>query len=979
MRLVLALLTLTLMALGWAATITIETNPDDPDSQLEKRSIILPDGSEAEYFVIRSSPVTLTIDDNQQLIADVLEVDLTNKVVRIIGFGTIITEEATTQGYNLIFELDDETFQGKDVLIVIGELDVRGVDTYRVPGQISVVTGEFSPCGRCNQQVEDYGFKASRIELFPGDRLVAFDVYIQIRGASVFFVPLLVVPLAPPDRQPQFSVSSGTANRRAEVSLVWPYVAGSAALGTVALRYYADIAVGEGNFFSNSFLGGGIIQSYLGADIDHRFFTDVGQGRFVVGYTPGFLINPRNPTGKTDPRYKLEFRYQTDEALAIPQLNAMILRDDAQRERILEYSLSLKHQLAGIVTQFDSRGFFDGKPEDNVRSPSFGSPVRRLELDLKPETDRYRVSVFQLSTLRLNLGFFEDDPNPSNRSALREATRQDRDGRLLAGRILWQHTFNLEPLRPWSGFELSANSRFQGQYYSTAERLVNWNSNLSLRQNLASFAVINLNFVRDINEGQTPFRFDGLREGNLIYLDAGVEFNPSAWLRLSSKTQYTFLDSRSRGNVGFAPLETQLTLFDNLSWLSLNFRNSYDIRRDDPGTLSSTLELRSPEPSLTASLSATLVTDLQPVDRSGRDNDESELSVNLSYAFGPNFSVRMDGGYIFSPVSTEGLIEYWKPLNLGLGFGNRDSQGWTPGFNLSLRRNLNLRATERLEFEYVQGLRPLEFSLRQTFSRNNQQSSLDSSVYDSATSFALTYRNIATFEANGFEIIPASLLGLAPASERSERWSFSLFESREQGSARWRLSLNTTRNHDDGEVTSSGTNLAAFVNLEETRVGGFYFGLDLNSVYVIRDDAQPLSYLSETNLKFFLDVYATVGFQGSLGYRAIAGLDAQQQPAVTSSSLTLNNVALTLRFLEDWYISAVLDETWRFNHQTGSSELNIQPEFRLVWDRCCWVLYGSWDSKSGAFSITLTTPGASEGLGGVFDTGLRLPGSGGSP
>ena len=116
-----------------------------------------------------------------------------------------------------MFELEEETFSGQDVIIITSEIDVIGLDANRVPGQISVLTGEFSPCGRCNQEVQDYSFQAARLELFPGDRLVAFDVYLRIRDLPILYLPLLVVPLGPPDRQPQLSITAGDELNRAEV------------------------------------------------------------------------------------------------------------------------------------------------------------------------------------------------------------------------------------------------------------------------------------------------------------------------------------------------------------------------------------------------------------------------------------------------------------------------------------------------------------------------------------------------------------------------------------------------------------------------------------------------------------------------------------------------------------------------------------------------------------------------------------------
>ena len=126
---------------------------------------------------------------------------------------------------------------------------------------------------------------------------------------------------------------------------------------------------------------------------------------------------------------------------------------------------------------------------------------------------------------------------------------------------------------------------------------------------------------------------------------------------------------------------------------------------------------------------------------------------------------------------------------------------------------------------------------------------------------------------------------------------------------------------------------------------------------------------------FFTDIAATLGIQGSLQYTATAS-----DTEVSRSTLRFDDFAITTRFLNDFYLSMILGsdvdgETWVLSDSNGESSFNFQPEFRFTWNRCCWALYSSWDSATGTLSITLTTPGGTEGLGGVFeDTPLKLPG-----
>jgi hypothetical protein len=273
-----------LLSPAFAETITIETTQGDPTNQLEIRNVVLPDGTEIELLVIRSSLVKITISENQIILAKEIELDQTNSILRIIGNGSIQNEDGITEGENLVYDLTDDTFRGRDVLITTGNIDVIGVDATRIPGQVNIATGRFSPCGRCDQQTEDFGFRASKMLLYPGDRLVAYEVTMVIRDFPMLYFPILVVPLGPADRQPKLTIKRATASTQAEVMVDWPYVLGASAYGMVNIHYYADVDLNQSNFFANSFLGGKVTESYLGTGITHVFITDTGLGTFNFNF-----------------------------------------------------------------------------------------------------------------------------------------------------------------------------------------------------------------------------------------------------------------------------------------------------------------------------------------------------------------------------------------------------------------------------------------------------------------------------------------------------------------------------------------------------------------------------------------------------------------------------------------------------------------------------------------------------------------------
>jgi len=82
---------------------------------------------------------------------------------------------------------------------------------------------------------------------------------------------------------------------------------------------------------------------------------------------------------------------------------------------------------------------------------------------------------------------------------------------------------------------------------------------------------------------------------------------------------------------------------------------------------------------------------------------------------------------------------------------------------------------------------------------------------------------------------------------------------------------------------------------------------------------------------------------------------------------------LMARPLDNLYLGMVIDDVWDVTGGTAATGVSLRPRFVAVWNRCCWALYGSWDSKTGAVAITLTTPGTTQGIGHVFDTGWIIP------
>ena len=93
------------------------------------------------------------------------------------------------------------------------------VANQRVSLMICPPPSRSSPCTRCGQDIEDYGFEAETLEIYPGDRIVAYEVTVLVRAAAVLTLPIMVLPIGPQDRLPRLEYLTGTATERARITL----------------------------------------------------------------------------------------------------------------------------------------------------------------------------------------------------------------------------------------------------------------------------------------------------------------------------------------------------------------------------------------------------------------------------------------------------------------------------------------------------------------------------------------------------------------------------------------------------------------------------------------------------------------------------------------------------------------------------------------------------------------------------------------
>jgi len=563
---------------GFSYARTVKIVSEDENSRLELRNITLPDGTDAQIYVIKGESVKVTIDENSpdstEITASHIEYDQEASLLRIIGEGVFKTQEEEIEGKDFSISLKDDTFDAFQVEIVTGKVTVRGADATRFPGQLDVSTGSFSFCGRCDQEIEDYGFAAEEMRLYPKDRLIAYDVTVLVRENPIFYLPLLILPLGPEDKQPRFDLTSGNATSRAKTSLHWPYIFAESSFGRLGVNYYADVLTKDADFFSEQLLGGAIATSYFGLDWFHRFYTDRGQADVNFNYVPSFVqyvgSNPANePSDNTRDQFNLSLKYSetlgangstvdgqnqvttsSDSedlffGISRPQINFMVMRNDGSRQRIGEYELSLKNTIYDYKADFFSQGYYDFDSEDDVERPSYstsfgqgGNPnVTYGKLRLEPINPNYNTN-FEFGSLNLSgfiaeLGFFQDDSNSGNRSASQEEV-------IHALRLLLnQPSLTLNITVPVIGTNVNLTNDFKGQYYSTQnpdgefERLILWNTRVNLTQNLDKYVSLTGGLNRIYRQGETPFSFDGNSLQERTDANFGVNITPFDWFGLN--------------------------------------------------------------------------------------------------------------------------------------------------------------------------------------------------------------------------------------------------------------------------------------------------------------------------------------------------------------------------------------------------------------------------------------------------------------
>ena len=966
-RLLRAAAALSLLLLLWS-TLTVQAanvvidGSSDPDSRLELRRVPLPDGTEAELYVLQGDPIVVVIDDEQRLEGRLIEFDPSAREVRLIGPGSITVDGERFEGEDLVIGLREERFSGRDVLIVTGEIDVWGDLATRLPGQVDVAQGTFSPCSRCDQDPWDYGFRAERLRLFPGDRLVAEGVTVLIRDVPVGTLPLMVLPLAEADRQPRLRIESGSQARRAEVELSWPYVSSADGLGRLTLRYLAEVDPERGGWLAQRFLGGAVLASHLAWELDHRLFDERGSGELRVGYLPSL---PDLASDDVDPaELTVRVRYATDPSLGAPSLRFGLDRADERVPGRWEYDLGVLGEGDGLRGRFDARGFIDTAPDsDTSATPSYASravPRRTLlRLRIEPlEPQRLVFGPVRVISGELDLGAFEDASDLSNRSAA--ATPLS-----VAGRARVAHVMQLEPLRLWPGLQLDARNTFDGRYYDTAERLVLWRTSVGLRQAFGNVGELALTADRDVNEGETPFRFDTVTRRNRTEFGVRLRLAPSQRWSLEHRSGYVLLDTRRPEDEGWLPLDTTLRLFGDVPALGVSLRHRYDLEDGSPHTLEASVEMRARQAPAELAFTVTHLQDLAPETSDGVTVSDTQTTGTWSLGVERVVRLQVQTGYRPEPPrDVDGAARYWSPLDLRVELGSMQVRDERPGVRAELRYDLDDREAERLTVTARTRLGEAELEATQRLDLES------GAVSDARVTLTLPARFSVVLR--GVAWLPPGLFGLEAPADVVRPVAITLRETPDEGPVRWEVNLRASLDPRlaDGDGGRRDTTLDLRVELMRERFGPLDVSLSSFGEWRLRDDLLDRSHLRRASLTLGLEAYERVGLQGSVRY---VGTYSPGLEDFTRAELQLDRVTLTVRASDELTLGAQVSDVWDFTRtRADQSPWNLRPELFLVWDRCCWALAVAYDTGTGDLRLVLTGPGAETGIEEIVPTPFGL-------
>ncbi len=963
--------------------------------RLELRNVTTPDGKVEEYVIITGKPAIVRIEKDE-LEANRIEFNKTRRKLYIVGQGVLRGEKETIAGNDFVVDTSDNSLEGVDVLIATTDIDVVGINVERLPGQLEVKNGYFSPCSRCGKVGDAYGFKAGSLTLFPGDRLIARDVIILVAGEPILYLPVMVVMLSEPSRQLRWVIrteglnvggNSGSGATTTDTSLPnvefdLPFTTGDFGLGFSLLRYYANRnpAFGLGIDWTLFDLFGGINKSRV-------FFLALPPLASSVS-TPGFLgaplayrlesagsfdITPGADPEDALPSVKYSFNLsRVDEGIS----RSEDLRGISGASRRSDFGAKFNLDTTSYAIELEISGYFLNRDLNNptydpkTLKPPFTNSIFVPANTLYFPEFRFtakdallpKFGVLAVQNFSLTLGMITAQYNRINRSARFAA--DPFTGLITAGKLDVKYGLGLT-INPWEGANLTSSFRFEGRYYTTQnpnstsvdekinpsgefERNVDYQFTTRFSQAIVK-NLARVELFADYSEttGESPFAFDSVSVREAA-LRSGLTLTvtPLTWLSLSASQNLTVTATKAP-NLDAA----QFGLSLSPSFGNLNFSASHNL---ETGILQAW------------NISGGLNTPFGISFRFSTGQNINPASGGLFYRFLPlgiDLAFSGDGGKISASANlTHDLNPDGRVQNIGLSLGWRFGDTENP-FALNFSQNLTPPQSVTGN-DGISAFSILRGSTR--FSWRGLGIGLDNTFDFKPWTYKTTFSNTSVSSSG---LVPNSRLNLSASGDAPINWS-----------------LNFASNIDLETITFYNPIFSGNLN---TLNPGSSFDLSLSFQFRLPDIAQSDFRLSSLSLQFGWDVVPGFSVSGSITYsRSLVN-------GFFLDNINLNPLAFTAAFASegsskpDVFFSVILKGTYVFDDDPKSNGIpnftgtgnpyrtTWRPVFVLTFDLCCYTLQFTFDStpeKGASFKFSFILPFGGQQDAVVSDSdGLRFP------
>ena len=913
---------LLLLGLGSASARTIRIIQAD---RLELNKV---DGQ--EIVVISGERVELHVDDDV-VIATRVEFNRSRRTLTLIGRGRYdaVNAQGGVQqlvGSDLVVNLGNQAVTGQDVILSDTDLEIRGEAVERVPGRLTASGSYFTPCAKCGRTPNDYAFRAKRLILYPGDRLIGYEATLLLADVPVLYLPLVALPLNDPSRQPRLSYTNDFYDGRTFKADL-PFAFSSNVLGTTYLRYYQNR--------SPSFGGGGAFTIYTPARwidrIDAYGLAEPNsvnaEGTFTSGYAIDATLSAKGhfevensaPGGLTY-SISLERRaiglQDTDTNKGVTNINAQADVTLTNVRNVGNVKLS--------ATIVDRRGL---KPTDNL-----GSTFKRPEVVIDP--DAYRVTFRNGNSLsadfRFTVGNYFSQSNPLSRKATAQGPNYS------TARLQEEHSIQFLA-RPWKNADLSIINNFTGRYYLSGQRTVDLEIGGSLTQTFG---------IRPPTDSSAP-----------TYTPYGTPINlPSSlgtftvgykYLRREGVSPFAF-DALSSPRLS-APLGAALTLTPG-SGVTLQLSQDYDLIQPADNQLPANFSVSVAQAPVQLNITAQ------------QDFFKSRLeSLNASGSFGASAARGLNFSFSGSYTRLGGPDTLTTAIN-GIGGVRTNTFGVSLVQDLKARELRSVSVTANAVSTRDAVVNPVTLSLNETV--NLQSSNLSGTINVNWRNLAFSTTHSLTLPTGSVQ--PSTVEG-QPDNPGGDTVYFSV-----------------------GNIPGGGLNTglpgsASDSNLTwNLRYGGAY---DLANTRWSRPELSASLRASKQGQS--LSAQATLALPGSLRYDnpgpylqtasvtgayqlsrrvAVNGIASytRTQPSVPGQSLseTLNLSPLAFNFTfgrqdrPDASLTATFQQTISWVNGVRTDPTPFQPVLLLTVDRCCWAFQAEINPIAKRFRIGLVLPGA---------------------